>query len=82
MDKASDFGSEDCAFESRRGRFLFSFFFLHFLSELDICLKKQTSRLQYVYICHLQRRFRFVGEREDKMELYDKALYKYYISRS
>ena len=25
MDKASDFGSEDCAFESHRGRFLFVF---------------------------------------------------------
>ena len=24
MDKASDFGSEDCEFESRRGRILFS----------------------------------------------------------
>ena len=26
MDKASDFGSEDCEFESRRGRLLFNVF--------------------------------------------------------
>ena len=46
MDKASDFGSEDCEFESRRGRL----FFIHFknlcpsrgqVSELS---KEQTSK--------------------------------------
>ena len=34
MDKASDFGSEDCEFESRRGRKeFFKFFFLFFQSQ-------------------------------------------------
>ena len=31
MDKASDFGSEDCGFDSRRGRFFFSFLLFSFL---------------------------------------------------
>ena len=30
MDKASDFGSEDCEFESRRGRNIFSYFIIIF----------------------------------------------------
>ena len=40
MDKASDFGSEDCEFESRRGRIHFiplnSFFFFIYMTECHL----------------------------------------------
>ena len=45
MDKASDFGSEDCRFESCRGRFVpFFFFSVPKLTEI-----KKKSFIQFLY---------------------------------
>ena len=37
MDKASDFGSEDCEFESRRGRFSFGGIHVYFTTTSHCC---------------------------------------------
>ena len=56
MDKASDFGSEDCGFDSRRGRIFFPlllFFsiFSHFLaySQFTIYRKLKTLTIKYTH---------------------------------
>ena len=44
MDKASDFGSEDCRFESCQGRNFFSLFLLNFFTKLSKACNKKEKR--------------------------------------
>ena len=46
MDMASDFGSEDCGFESRRGQmFFFFYYFFTFFEVLDAAFSSQIYNL-------------------------------------
>ncbi len=48
MDKASDFGSEDCVFDSRRGRFFFFFFFFFFFLSRNVASRSRDLQAWYI----------------------------------
>ncbi len=56
-DKASDFESEDCGFESRRGLFFtFSSFFFHFFIQVTVLLKlyKKINKCLLIFLYTVQ----------------------------
>ena len=57
MDKAPDFGSGDCRFESCHDRFIFSSYFFLYILKARFCdhtyVSNQIEMMKYIYVYHV-----------------------------